>query len=119
MARKPVSDCPEALLKALLVVAERVSHLRKLYGWTQKDLAGVAGISLHFLREVEQSKLVETWVLWRIADAVRVRYAVFWVGEKRWVKMVAIREEEVGWDAKTHKPRAKQAGPGVELWEEL
>lgn len=115
--RKPVSDCPEAFLAALKSVGERIAHLRMCYGWTQKELSSVAGLSIHYIRAIEQFKMVDAWVQWRICDALRVRFAVLWINDVKWAKVAAVREQEVGWDAKTQKPRAKQGGTGVEIWE--
>jgi len=116
--RKPVSDCPDAFLAALGPVGKRVAHLRRCYGWTQRELACASGLSLHYIRAVEQFQMVDSWVQWRICDALRVRFAVLWVNEDRWEKMKAVREKEVGWNPETEKPRAKQGGAGVELWGE-
>ena len=116
--RKPVSDCPEAFLEALVPAGRRVAHLRLCYGWTQRDLSSATGLSLHYIRAVEQFQMVDAWVQWRICDALRVRFAVLWINEARWEKMKAIREREVGWNAETEKPRAKQGGAGVEIWGE-
>lgn len=118
MARKTPSDCPETLLRSLYTVGTRVCHLRKCFGWDQNDLARSAGLSLHYIRDVEGNRLVEVWVLWRITEALKMPYHVIWAGPKQWAKASAIREAEVEWDAAAQKPRARQAVPGGDVWGE-
>ena len=69
--------------KAPTSLGQRLSDLRERRGWTQKELAERAGISVTFLSEVENDRRnVGSATLLKIADALRASLDYLMRGEE-------------------------------------
>lgn len=53
------------LLAMYAEIGSRVNVLRNIFGWRMKELAEIAGVSVHQVRVVEGGHVSEVWVMCR------------------------------------------------------